>query len=122
MNALQRRVLELAAGELGVRVEMYQAAAGGVPGEPYCVDFIIWCFKEAVHELNVEMPLPVVRSAVRLWQQTDPWTHWHAPSPGSIPRRAPASRARTATATASTGGTTAASMTTASSSGRGSST
>lgn len=93
MNDLQVKVLELAAGEVGVReaginrgvrVEMYQAAAGGVPGESYCVDFIIWCFKEAVHALNVPMPLPIVRSAVRLWERTDPWMHWHAPTPGSI--------------------------------------
>lgn len=93
MNDLQRRVLELAAGELGVReagrnrgirVEMYQAAAGARPGDPWCASFVVWAFLEAVHALNVPMPLPRTPGALKLWQRSDPWTHWHLPTAGSV--------------------------------------
>lgn len=93
MNMLQAHALARAAGEVGVReagrnrgprVEMYQRAAKGAPGEPYCVDFILWCYLEGVHALNVRMPLPLYRGALELWRHVDPWMHWHAPSPGSI--------------------------------------
>lgn len=93
MNDLQRRVLELAAGELGVReagrnrgvrVEMYQAAAGAQPGDPWCASFVVWAFKEAVHALGVRMPLPVTPGALKLWRKSDPFFHWFTPTPGAV--------------------------------------
>jgi hypothetical protein len=93
MNDLQRRVLEIAARQVGVReagrnrgivVEAYQRAAGAQPGDPWCAAFVVWCFREAVHQLNVPMPLPITPGALKLWRRSDPWLHWHQPTPGAV--------------------------------------
>ena len=93
MNDLQQRVLEIAAREVGVReagrnrgvrVEEYQAAVHAQPGDPWCVAFVLWCFKQAVHDLNLPMPLPVTAGVLKLWRRSEPWMHWHAPAPGAI--------------------------------------
>lgn len=93
MNALQAKVLELAAGELGVReagrnrgarVEMYQATAGAQPGDPWCASFVVWCFLEAAQALGLPMPLPVTPGVLKLWRRSDPNLHWHAASPGAV--------------------------------------
>lgn len=93
MNTLQQRVLELAAGELGVRevgrnrgirVEMFQAAAGAHPGDPWCASFVVWAFKEACLGLGLPMPLPITPGALKLWRLSDPAYHWYYPVAGSI--------------------------------------
>lgn len=93
MNRFQSKVLEAASRELGVReagrnrgvrVEAYQAAAGAQPGDPWCAAFVVWAYRQVVHDLNEPMPIPVTPGVMKLWRKSDPWTHWHAPSPGAI--------------------------------------
>ncbi len=93
MNVLTGTVLEIAAREVGVRelgknrgirVEEYQRAAGADPGDPWCASFVVWCFLEACHELNLDMPLPVTPGVLKLWRKSEEWFHWHRPTAGSI--------------------------------------
>lgn len=90
---LRDYALQIAAGEIGVReagrnrgirVEMFQAAAGAHPGDPWCASFVVWAYKEACHGLSLEMPLPVTPGALALWRRGDPIHHWHQPSPGAV--------------------------------------
>jgi hypothetical protein len=64
-DELLAKVLEVAAGEIGVRekppgsnrgdrVEEYQASVGIDPGEPWCVAFIFFCFVKAAKDLAVD--------------------------------------------------------------------
>ncbi len=84
---LLRKVLEIAAGEIGVRedppasnrgkrVQEYQASVGVDPGEPWCAAFVYWCFAAAAAELNVANPMKEKKcrtgSVVELWNQHSP--------------------------------------------------
>lgn len=68
LPAFLRRVLEIAAAEVGVhedaahtnhgaRVEEYLACAGLPPGNPWCAAFVYWCFEQAAREFGIENPL-----------------------------------------------------------------
>ena len=67
-NKLIAKVLEIAAGEIGVcedppgsnngkRVSEYQRAVGIDSGEPWCVAFIFFCFACAARELKKKNPM-----------------------------------------------------------------
>ena len=81
-NEVLARVLEVAAGEVGVledppgsnrgeRVEQYQRGVGVDPGEPWCVAFVFFCFATAAQALGVDNPMVTKRtktgSVVELW-------------------------------------------------------
>jgi hypothetical protein len=83
---LLRKVLEIAAGEIGVRedppasnrgkrVQEYQASAGVDPGEPWCAAFVYWCFANAASALGVANPMKTkgcrTGSVVELWDQAN---------------------------------------------------
>ena len=67
-NKLIAKVLEIAAGEIGVcedppgsnkgkRIGEYQRAVGIDSGEPWCVAFLFFCFASAARALNVANPI-----------------------------------------------------------------
>jgi Putative peptidoglycan binding domain/CHAP domain len=85
-SRLLRKVLEVAAGEIGVRedppasnrgerVEKYQASAGVDPGEPWCAAFVYFCFATAASDLGVANPMKEKKcrtgSVVELWEQAN---------------------------------------------------
>ena len=85
-NKLLRKVLEVAAGEIGVRedppgsnhgkkVEQYQASVGVDPGEPWCAAFVYWCFATAASDLGVANPMKEKKcrtgGVVELWDRAN---------------------------------------------------
>jgi peptidoglycan hydrolase-like protein with peptidoglycan-binding domain len=67
-NKLLAKVLQVAAGEIGVlekppgsnagkRIRKYQQSVGIDPGEPWCVAFIFFCFATAATALRVKNPM-----------------------------------------------------------------
>lgn len=71
-SELLRKVLEIARDELGVtekppgsnagpEVEAYLKSAGASKGDPWCMAFVFWCFKEAAAALGI--PNPCVKTA-----------------------------------------------------------
>lgn len=93
MNILTSTALDIATREVGVheigrnrgpRVEMYQAAAGAGPGDPWCASFVVWCFAEAAREVGCANPCPVTPGALKLWRKSPGWSHWHRPAAGAI--------------------------------------
>lgn len=95
-------VLNFARAEVGVRekggpnrgkrIEMYQAAAGGRPGDAYCVAGIYWCFQQSAMALRTINPMPRTTGALRLYElapayaKLPPWRNsgQKTPQPGAI--------------------------------------
>ncbi|MBK8039233.1 MAG: CHAP domain-containing protein [Verrucomicrobiaceae bacterium] len=95
-NELLREVLKVAKSQLGVtekppgsnagpEVEAYLKSAGASKGDPWCMAFVFWCFKQAATTLNI--PNPCVKTA-------GVHDHWNRAA------TAGATRISTATATA----------------------
>jgi len=85
-RGLPQKVLEVAAGEIGVRedppgsnrgkkIEEYQASVGVDPGEPWCAAFVYWCSATAASDLGVANPMKEKKcrtgSVVELWNQAN---------------------------------------------------
>lgn len=71
-SELLREVLKVARNQLGVKekppgsnagpeVEAYLKSAGASKGDPWCMAFVFWCFKQAATSLNI--PNPCVKTA-----------------------------------------------------------
>ena len=79
IGSLPAQVLKVAAEEVGVReiplgsntgprVNQYLDAVGVGPGQPWCMAFVFWCFKQASAALGVSNPAPRTGSVIRCWQ------------------------------------------------------
>lgn len=83
-KGLLAKVLEVAAGEIGVledppasnrgqRVEQYQRSTGVDPGEPWCAAFVYWSFMTAAAALGIPNPMKEKKcrtgSVVDLWDR-----------------------------------------------------
>lgn len=94
MTTLTSAVLEIARQEIGVheeggnnrgeRVEEYQAAAGGHPGEAWCAAFVSWAFIKAAGALGEDNPMEPCRGALRVWHIAPPEAKSKTPTPGAI--------------------------------------
>jgi hypothetical protein len=84
MEELAAGVREVGGNNRGPRVEEYQRAAGGQPGEAWCAAFLVWCFREAARRLGVVTPFPRTRSALRVWTLADPVCHVVTPARGRV--------------------------------------
>lgn len=82
LNPLLKRVLEIAAGEVGimenpigsnagVRVEAYLASVGLSRGFAWCVAFLYFCFEKASGELGVINPLVKTARVLDLWSRAN---------------------------------------------------
>ena len=87
-GSLRAEVLKVAAAEVGVReiplgsntgprVNQYLDAVGVAPGQPWCMAFVFWCFKQAAAARGVSNPVPRNGSVIHCWQlaQSQPGTN-----------------------------------------------
>ena len=91
--ALTARVLEVAAGEVGVkevginrgeRVELYQATVGIPPGSSWCAAFVFFCFEQAARDLGLVNPLPKTGGVHKMFRRSpEPYRIFH-PLPGAV--------------------------------------
>ncbi|VFU10517.1 peptidoglycan-binding protein [Methylocella tundrae] len=81
-GALGQAAVEIAAGEVGtmedppgsnrgMRVEEYQSSIGSFCiGQPWCMCFIYWSFKEAAKSLGADSPVPHTGSVQDAWAES----------------------------------------------------
>lgn len=94
MNMITAAVLDIAAKEIGVhemggnnrgaRVEEYQRAAGGRPGEPWCAAFVSWAFIKATEAMGVPNPMAPRLGALSVWTHAPEACRSKTPTIGSI--------------------------------------
>jgi hypothetical protein len=94
MTALSVRALEIATSFVGVRetspnrgkvIDQWIRALGLNPENrhPYCVAFLVACFRQAAKENGVRSPVPATAKAIRLWQRAG-WARRKQPVLGAI--------------------------------------
>jgi len=96
MSAFVDLVLDLAAGEVGVRetapnrgqrVDEYHRYAGRDPAlaDSWCLQLVFWVFGRAAERLALTNPLPHTSSGHRLWERAPKeWRITGDPQPGDI--------------------------------------
>jgi len=93
MSAFLGRVLEIAAGEVGVRevgganrgprVKEYLRSIGLDEGHPWCAAFLFWCWEQAARDCSVHNPMPRTGKVATLWRRAALQRTPH-PFPGAV--------------------------------------